>query len=242
MSHTPYTYPNPPHRPCTFIPYLHTPRLTLEVFDDANSEQISHSLAILNDPINTALMGDYGIKTPSQHSILTTATTLLPEHLPSGESPTGTCGYIVRLGSHAPNGEIIGLITLASRSPTIPPDIGWGFHSTHHGRGYATEAAGEVLRYLTHELQGGFLNAEPNPIGIIAWLKPSHIGSVRVAEKIGMVRMGEVTGDEGEVEVVFGVEALCGGRVFNKEDDVVSFYGPGSVGVRCKAALLGGEA
>lgn len=230
-----FTYPSS-SRSCTFRPYLHTSRLTLEIMDERNPVHIDESLKILNDSANIAAMGDYGIKTPDQHQILSSATVLLPQHLPAGKSPSGYLGYVVRLGTR-PDGEIVGLITLASRSEDVPPDIGWGFHSAHHGRGYATEAAREVLRYLMHELQGGFLLAKPHPIGIIAWPNPSNRGSVRVAEKIGMVNMGNITGDDG-VEVVYGVPELLGDRRFTK-GTVVSFYGPGEIGQRCKAALLG---
>jgi len=181
-STTPYTYPtSPSSRPCTFRPYLHTPRLTLEVLDEENPLHITANLDIMNDPTNIAAMGDFGIKTPQQHDILTKATTLLPQHLPSGKTPSGNCAYIVRCREHAPSGEIIGMISLASRHADIPPDIGWGFKSAHHGKGYATEAAKEVLRYLMYELEGGFANAKPK-IGIIAWPSPTNRASVKVAE------------------------------------------------------------
>lgn len=235
-SESPYTYTTPPHRPCTYKPYLHTARLTLEVFDDESATHTEHSLQILNDPASVDAMGDFGIKTPEQPLILSTATMLLPNHMPSGQAPSSTCGYIVRLGADAPSGEMIGLVTLASRSPSVPPDLGWGFKSTHWGKGYATEAATEVMRYLMEELEGGFAHAKPK-IGIIAWPTPSNAASVRVCEKIGMVEMGEITGDDG-VEVVYGVPALLGDRRFTKEE-VVSFYGPGEMGRECKAALFG---
>jgi len=237
-SATPYTYPSSPvSRPSTYRPYLHTPRLTLEVLDEENPLHIEVNLNIMNDPTNIAAMGDFGIKTLQQHDILTKATTLLPQHTPSGKTPSGFCGYIVRLGEQNPTGEIIGVISLASRHADIPPDIGWGFKSAHHGKGYATEAAKEVLRYLMYELEGGFVNVEPK-IGIIAWPSPKNRGSVRVAEKIGMEYSGEMTADGGEVEVVYGVPELCGERRYTRETEV-SFYGPGEVGRMCKAALLG---
>ena len=88
-----------------------------------------------------------------------------------------------------------------------------------------------------HDLEGGFLNANPR-IGVIAWTDPKNVGSVRVAEKIGLLYMGEITADEGAVEVVYGVPELCDGRKFSRQD-VVSFYGPGETGRACKAALLG---
>jgi len=205
--------------------------------DDHNPIHIDHSLKILNDPVSTNAMGDFGIKTPEQHIMLSDATMLLPQHLPAGESPSGSLGYLVRLGPNDPAGEIVGLVSLASRSQDVPPDMGWGFHSAHHGKGYATEASKELLRYLMDDLQGGFLHAKP-PIGIMAWPTPSNQASIRVAEKIGMVYVGEITGDDEEVEVVYGVPELLGGRTFTK-DTVVSFYGPGEAGQRCKAALTG---
>ena len=237
---TRFTYPySSPTRHCTFRPFLHTTRLTLEILDDTNPLHIATGLQLLNDPISISMMGDFGIRTPAQYLTLLHATTLLPQHLPSGQPPSGSCCYLVRLGAHAPQGEIVGLISLASRHPEIPPDIGWAVLPAHHGRGYATEAAREVLRYVSQELQGGFVNARPK-IGVVAWPLPSNIGSVGVARKLRMARVGELSADDGRVEVVFGMKELLDGRVFDKESDpVVNFYGPGELGQQCKAALEG---
>lgn len=138
---------------------------------------------------------------------------------------------------------MLGIISLASRDHAVPPDMGWLLLEPYEGKGYATEAGREVLRYLVHDFQGGFRNAKPDMIEIIAWPKESNRQSVRVAEKLGMVDMGEIGSGGGEASVVFGVEELVGVRDKGKRwtrETTVNFFGPGERGQRAMK-ILGGE-
>lgn len=60
-------------------------------------------------------------------------------------------------------------------------EVGWVIHPAYHGRGYATEAAHELLRY-------GFEGLDCHRI--IATCQPENIASWRVMEKLDMRREG----------------------------------------------------
>ena len=84
---------------------------------------------------------------------------------------------------------------MAQRGDDVPPDNGWALMDGYGGHGYATEAAAELLSYVHNEM--GIKE-------IIAWPNPDNVGSVRVAEKIGMVKAGEVREkDTGRIQVVY---------------------------------------
>jgi [ribosomal protein S5]-alanine N-acetyltransferase len=60
-------------------------------------------------------------------------------------------------------------------------ELGWVFHPTYQGKGYATEAAKALLQY-------GFQDFHPHRM--IATCQPENPASYRVMEKIGMHREG----------------------------------------------------
>ena len=78
------------------------------------------------------------------------------------------------------------LIPVDAEGPGI--EIGWRLRGAAQGRGIATEAAGMVLR---HGLQTLGLAA------IVAEIDGRNAASLRVAEKLGMARSGEVAGATG---------------------------------------------
>lgn len=61
-------------------------------------------------------------------------------------------------------------------------EVGYAIGAPWQNRGYATEAMGQVLRYAKDELE-----AEE----VFAFIKPDNLASVKVAQKLGMVRIGE---------------------------------------------------
>lgn len=66
------------------------------------------------------------------------------DRLPSPEKPWSKC-YVILLKPSTPDkvGEVIGRISFPRISPDGQiPEIGYGFHSDHWGRGYASEAVG----------------------------------------------------------------------------------------------------
>jgi RimJ/RimL family protein N-acetyltransferase len=58
-------------------------------------------------------------------------------------------------------------------------EIGWVFHPTYHGQGYATEAAAALLRQ-------GFETLELHRV--VATCQPENVASWRVMERLGMRR------------------------------------------------------
>ena len=69
------------------------------------------------------------------------------------------------------------LIPLDAVGPEI--EIGWRLRPTVWGLGYASEAAGAVLRY-------GFETVDLDEI--VAEIDPANLASIRLAERIGMRR------------------------------------------------------
>ena len=82
------------------------------------------------------------------------------------------------------DGVSVGNVVLQP-APFAPGDIeiGWHFEYDAWGRGYATEAARAALRYVFATLGAR---------RVVAAILPDNVRSRRVAEKIGMRRMGEV--------------------------------------------------
>lgn len=151
--------------------YLHTSRLTLELFDSSTAHY-DRLLAVLNTATAHSEMKDYGIRTTAQLDSLAHVTRLSPS----------ACGeklvdmdiyYLLRV-----DGPLMGGITLAQRQPDITPDLGWCIMEEYMGQGYAAEAGKEVLRYFTED----FGISE-----IMAWPTMTNKRSHRVAEKIGFV-------------------------------------------------------
>ena len=62
-------------------------------------------------------------------------------------------------------------------------ELGWTLGRQHWGRGYATEAARRALEYAFREL------GEPRVISLI---RPANLPSIRVAERLGEKRAGEI--------------------------------------------------
>ncbi|MEM7124253.1 MAG: GNAT family N-acetyltransferase [Pseudomonadota bacterium] len=77
--------------------------------------------------------------------------------------------------------DLLGWVCLVPLPDTDLIEIGWRFRRDAWGRGYATEAARELLRYGFETLGLG---------EIVAVLKPGNERSVRVVEKLGMKAEG----------------------------------------------------
>ena len=89
------------------------------------------------------------------------------------------------------SGEIIGSSGLARLEETKEIDLGYLFDLKYWGKGFATEAAGECLKYGFSKL--GFRE-------IIALTDLDHIDSQKVLEKIGLKKRG--------IEIYNGEETL----------------------------------
>jgi RimJ/RimL family protein N-acetyltransferase len=77
-------------------------------------------------------------------------------------------------------------------------ELGWGVDPDLWGRGYATEAAREVLRHAFGAL--GFDR-------VVSILHPENLSSIRVAEKLGERPYATVRWDEGAIDLdVYAIE------------------------------------
>jgi len=83
-----------------------------------------------------------------------------------------------------PNDRVIGHIKLTVQNPDIREwEIGWYIHSAHWGKGYATEAASEMLNFAFNELRAH---------RVIAFCNAMNLASARVMQKLGMQQDGHL--------------------------------------------------
>jgi RimJ/RimL family protein N-acetyltransferase len=85
-------------------------------------------------------------------------------------------------------GDVIGDVSLRWTSALHRQgEIGFVFHRSHHGNGYATEAARPLLDFAFDEL--GIHR-------VVGRLEPRNLGSARVLEKLGMRREAHLVENE----------------------------------------------
>ena len=216
-----------------FAPILETPRLHLVLYDIAKPTHLELNLRMINDPAFLANFGDYGFTTRDEIYRLWAGTLIQPATCPKLLDQRAPAGYIMCLkpdheglyplavtgGSDPaaafpnPHGKMIGMITLAQRSTSLPPDMGWGLWQEYANNGFATEAGREALRYWRDEC--GIRE-------IIAWPKETNVPSVRTAAKLGFVENGVVfgkeKGDRCACYMLPGMERL-------EEGTTISFFG-----------------
>ncbi|MCJ1376940.1 hypothetical protein MMC17_000030 [Xylographa soralifera] len=216
---------SPSDFPSAFKPILYTSRLTLTIFDENKPDHCDHIIACFQDPIALERMGDMGIRTHEQLKALGKNMILSPSFC-GGKVPHGMACYNIHLGS-SPLDPMIGLISLAQRSKTVPPDVGWGVLHQYAGNGYATEAGREVFRYMTEEY---------GVTEMVALIKPTNLMSIRVAEKIGFVEPGEIITEEGGLPKL--IYTLKGMKKIDPNTRI-NFYGDGEEGERIKKMMIG---
>lgn len=163
---------------------LHTERLTLTLFNPDNQEQCEQILPVLmygqqamaqyapqkTQDLSPRERGEKGVE------YLRTSGRISAKLL-GGRTPTTAALWLVRLGPNAPKGQCIAIASVLHRS--YLPDQGWMVAAEHQGKGYATEAATEVLRYFQEEL------------GIHDLMVPTNAANVQsqhVATKLGYVQ------------------------------------------------------
>jgi Acetyltransferase (GNAT) domain len=84
---------------------------------------------------------------------------------------------------------MLGIVTLALRSASLPLDMEWGLWQECANNGFASEVGKEALRYWRDECEIK---------EIIAWPKETNIPSARTAAKLGFVENGVVFDAEKE--------------------------------------------
>lgn len=163
----------------TVPPFLRTERLTLTLWDVSNPMHLDVTLATFNNSTAYATMGDHGLRTHEDMKKLAKNVHVRDLKYHGIPVEVENAVMVVHLGDE--NGPMIGIVTLCERSPHIPPDIGWGFLEPYMGKGYATEAAKEFLRFVMEDF--GIKE-------ITCWPSPKNKPSNRVAEKLGFVEGG----------------------------------------------------
>ena len=150
---------------------MRTERLTLSPAVAADADFV-HEL--LNDPGWIANIGDRGVRTADA------ARAYIEERF--SKSPW----FVVRDGAGEPLG-MCGIVV--GRDGLDSPDIGYAFLARHSGHGYATEAAGAVLRHARETM--GLAK-------LAAITTPTNTASQRVLEKLGFrfVQMINLPGSE----------------------------------------------
>ncbi|KAG4434246.1 hypothetical protein IFR05_010265 [Cadophora sp. M221] len=165
-----------------FAPVLRSERLTMTLYDAKDDSQFIAELW------NTVA----GSVPPWTHELLCRFmknTTLSPQNC-LGLKPSHPSVYIIHLGSET--GPSIGHINLSERHPDIPPDIGYAILPVYRRQGYAFEAAACVLSYWHHSLG---LKA------IVGFCHPANTISNKLIQKLGFIRGGQATVEEGNILV-----------------------------------------
>lgn len=202
-----------------FAPVLNTERLTLTLYDNNDDEDVDLFLRVFEDPAVREHAGDFGIKTRNDMRRLADSTTL-GHRLLGGKKAAGAAIYIVRLGPNNLNGERIGHVELPQRNAEMFPDVGYAVFSQYAGRGYATEATKEAVRYWREEC--GIRDMQ-------VFTDPGNRASFRVAEKLGFERQsdgeaGESVGGKGSSMRIY----MTPGSVQPRTDKRFTLFGDGS--------------
>ncbi len=131
--------------------------------------------ALFTDPDCLRFIGDRGIRS------LADAQSYLQEKLIESYRKHGFGLYKVTLKGES---EPIGICGLVKRDETNPPDIGFAFLPAFRSGGYCTEAAAGILAW-----------AKSNQITqtVLAYTNPDNVASIRVLEKIGLVKQSITT-------------------------------------------------
>lgn len=81
------------------------------------------------------------------------------------------------------SGKIIGRAGLSVRPGEEDPELGFLIGVPWQGKGYATEVCEAVIDYAVNVLDAK---------GVVAYVVPENLSSIRVCEKLGMERFGEM--------------------------------------------------
>lgn len=171
--------------------HLTTNRLTLEQFN-YSTEHYNCLLASMNSPTAHRNMGDFGITNPEAFDKLNFGTRLSPCVFPIPVIVDTDVYYLMHLGNN--DGPLMGGVSLAQRGSSVPPDVGWCVLEEYHGKGYASEAAKELLRMAREDL--GIKE-------IMCWPGKGNLPSINVAKKIGLVEWGQFKDDNDQDALVF---------------------------------------
>lgn len=186
-----------------FASTIDTPRLVLELHTKRSDEQYQCLIKCLSTPRATKFISTGNLASAADIDELFIGMQLEQRLLTGHEDRKGLleqdCIYHIRPKAGCPGaGELVGFTVIVQQNDGVPPDQGWLLLDEYNGHGYATEAAKALLDYATNML---------GVKDIVAWPKESNVGSVRVAQRIGLIRSGQIRDKKtGELRVVFATE------------------------------------
>lgn len=162
------------------IPQLRTERLLLRGWTEAD---LAPFAALNADPrVMELLLGP----------LARSESDALAQRMQSRFEELGFGWWVVEAPGHAKFAGVLGISAPRFTAPFTPcVEIGWRFAAEHWGRGYATEAAREVLRF-------GFEDVGLEEI--VAFTVPHNRRSRAVMERLGMTRREEDDFDHPLVE------------------------------------------
>ncbi|TDR23702.1 GNAT family N-acetyltransferase [Marinicella litoralis] len=146
---------------------LTTDRLSLTELD---SKDAAFIFDLFNDEDCIRFIGDRGIKTGSD------ASEYLQTRLIDSYQKNGFGLYKATLKT---DDEPMGICGLVKRDEHNPPDIGFAFLPQFRSGGYCTEAAQAILNWARDQR----ISDE-----ILAYTNPDNFASIRVLEKIGLLK------------------------------------------------------
>lgn len=150
---------------------LETPRLVLREFTHGDDAFL---LRLLNEPSWLRFIGDRGVRT------LEDARRYVDDGPRASQARNGFALWcVVPKRTGAP----VGMCGLVRRDALPGPDVGFAFLPESWGKGFAVESAGAVLARARDVL--GIRR-------VLAITNPDNAASIRVLERIGMVREGSV--------------------------------------------------
>lgn len=162
---------------------VHTDRLTLRDITEADAELL---FALDSDAVVMRYIGPRpGNDVAAYRDRIRTA------HLPWQLHPW----YGMRVVLDRASGEFLGWVFVRPATAShVAGELGWTdptevevgyrYHRTAWGRGIATEAAEVLVRIAL---------TDPATVAVVAFAVAGNAGSLRVLEKLGLVRVGEVT-------------------------------------------------
>lgn len=154
-------------RPFRFTEPIRTERLRLRLFTPDDVDAVHAYLG--REDATRYLLWDVRTRTQVEQILATWA---------AGDAITDEKGFLEPAVERLDTGEVIGHVYLGLSSiENLTAEIGWTLHPDHHGHGYATEAAREMLRLAFEDL--GLHR-------VVAEYDPRNPASIAVAERLGM--------------------------------------------------------
>jgi [ribosomal protein S5]-alanine N-acetyltransferase len=167
---------------------LSTPRLLMR---ELSASDASFIVTLLNQPAFKQFIGDRGVRCDED-----ALRYIANQHKTQAQHGFALYAVEIKRDAIAPEGEAscaIGMCGLVSRATLPLPDIGIACLEEHWGKGYAREAAVEVLRWAHQGL---------NLARILAIVSPNNQRSIRLLEHIGMRFERAVVLGDGEEQVL----------------------------------------